>query len=194
MEMRVSLIEGASPDPLGSSWDRRVFWKRYVHYMEIVYAILCIGTLGVFFIFCKMYPDVKMWMLTKECMPFDADIIVFLEDGKLKVIDVEKYEVDGCQICSFDNGSKRMVATSKHQWKVTQVPDVPLLFLDLLRSIATNSSQAHGTRQSVRAHYGDNQMRLPVASFWDILAVTVVHPFYLFQYFSVGIWYELYLP
>ena len=36
--------------------------------------------------------------------------------------------------------------------------------------------------------YGSNELRVPVKSFFELLLVEMVHPFYVFQYASVTIW------
>jgi cation-transporting P-type ATPase 13A2 len=51
-----------------------------------------------------------------------------------------------------------------------------------------SQSKIIATRDTLLALYGTNKMELPKASFWDILTVTIFHPFYLFQYFAVVVW------
>ncbi|GAB4820540.1 hypothetical protein N2152v2_007586 [Parachlorella kessleri] len=43
-------------------------------------------------------------------------------------------------------------------------------------------------RTDYRQLYGSNELRVPVRSFFELLLVEMVHPFYVFQYASVTIW------
>lgn len=161
-------------------------WKRYVQWKHDAYLFACIGTAGILFILSKMYPDFKLWLLTELCNPSEADVVSIYEGPRNKTIAVEKYVInDDHSVCSFDKNCVRYVASSQENWAVKEVPEVPVNFLDFLSGKAVSDG---ASRSLSRSRYGDNKMALPVASFWDILAVTVVHPFYLFQYFSVTIW------
>jgi cation-transporting P-type ATPase 13A2 len=72
-------------------------------------------------------------------------------------------------------------------WDFLCVPDVPLHFSNYLKPIPSQS-KGIASRDTLLALYGTNTMQLPKASFWDILTVTIFHPFYLFQYFAVIVW------
>ena len=79
-------------------------------------------------------------------------------------------------------------AASSPPWALYPVADAPSDFLRVLRDGGTQAADG-GDAQLRRAVYGENSMQLPRTSVWEILARHVVHPFYLFQYFSVAVWY-----
>ena len=72
------------------------------------------------------------------------------------------------------------------QWALYPIATAPAGFVNLLNPDSTQSKLY--SRDLLHILYGENNMQLPRTSVWQILAKQMVHPFYLFQYFSVAVW------
>lgn len=95
--------------------------------------------------------------------------------------------VDGQPILSIEVNCRRYYTSESDGWDFLCVPDVPIHFSHYLKPVPSQS-KVIASRDTLLALYGTNKMELPKASFWDILTVTIFHPFYLFQYFAVVVW------
>lgn len=155
-------------------WGKSIAWKEYVY---LLFNILTLGLLHS--------RDRKLNLVSILCSPEEADIIA-IPEGNSKIIAVlEHYLVEGIPAVAFHNDGKRYFAQQNNFWQIIEVDAVPQSILAYLKIKQFNGNNF---RSLSYAQYGPNKMTIPIASFWDILAKTVVHPFYLFQYFSITIW------
>lgn len=165
----------------------QVVWMRHTEMNFYIYAACCLFSAGIVYIWCLLYPSWKEWFLCSQCTPEVADSVAATIDKVLKVVPINRSVVNDQQIISIEVSCKRYYTTESDGWDFLSVPDVPLHFSQYLKPTSTQS-KIIANRETLKSLYGTNKMELPTASFWDILTVTIFHPFYLFQYFAVVIW------
>jgi hypothetical protein len=102
--------------------------------------------------------------------------------------EVVRYDFFGEPIIVLEIKCKRYACSAADTaWKLYPVSAVPSNFLDFLGEPTTRDNSST-SRAMMRAIFGENNMQLPRTSVWEILVRQMVHPFYLFQYFSVAVW------
>jgi predicted P-type ATPase len=162
-----------------------ISWVTYSSCGYFTYLLLCILTCGVFFILSSLFPAVKEWFVCSSCHPSDADSVVILHHNQQKKISVTHFHLNEPSI-SLEIECHRYWTSASVHWALQSVPDVPDHFSNHLRVIPDqNLILSH---EELELFYGLNKMELPQASFIEILSKTMVHPFYLFQYFAVVLW------
>ena len=77
------------------------------------------------------------------------------------------------------------------RWSCLPVPDAPFNFSATF-VLPPSQSTVVPSRESRMATFGDNRMSLREANVAAVLLEQVVSPFYLFQYFAVGVWLSTY--
>lgn len=160
-------------------------WVRYSSWGHFSYLFLCLLTCGVLFILSSLKPMIKEWFLSSSCRPQEAEAILILLDKKrIKVQVAHSYLAQ--HSISIEVDCKRYWTNESLNWNFQLVPDVPDNFSKYLRLIP--DPHLIVSREELLMRYGLNKMELPIASFADILSKTMVHPFYLFQYFAVILW------
>jgi hypothetical protein len=162
-----------------------VVWMCHTETNLSFYILGCIVSFGLLYIWCLISPSWKEWFLSSSCTPEQADSVSTTIDKVLKVVPIYRTTVDGRLILSIELNCKRYYTSEAEGWEFLSVPDVPINFSQYLKP---TTSVTVASRDTLIALYGTNKMELPKASFWDILAVTIFHPFYLFQYFAVIVW------
>jgi cation-transporting P-type ATPase 13A2 len=171
-----------------------VTWMTHTDTNLSLYILFCILSFGTLYIWCLISPSWKEWFLSSSCSPEEADSVSTTIDKVLKVVPIARSTIDGRLILSIEVNCKRYYTSEAEGWDFLSVPDVPINFSHYLKPTVSPSSVTPSlgplaaSRDTLIALYGTNKMELPKASFWDILAVTIFHPFYLFQYFAVIVW------
>jgi predicted P-type ATPase len=162
-----------------------ISWVEYSACGYLMYLLLCILSCGIFFILSSLVPALKEWFLSSSCHPSEADSVIILHHNQQKKVLITHFQLNEPSI-SLEIECHRYWTSASVHWVLQSVPDVPNHFSNHLRVIPDqNLILSH---QELELFYGLNKMELPQASFVDILSKTMVHPFYLFQYFAVVLW------
>jgi predicted P-type ATPase len=188
--MEVSEPRGASlsSDNIRDSRIPVVSWVRFSSLGYLFYLFFCFISCGILFIVSAINPMIKEWFTCSSCSPPDADQVIVEVKSRLKKVPVHHLSrmEEQEHYISLEVDCIRYWTSTSVQWILQPVPDVPNHFSAHLRTIP--DSKLVLSREELQLHYGSNRMELPLASFIDILSQTMVHPFYLFQYFAVGLW------
>lgn len=114
-------------------------------------------------------------------------VTVNAEEGLTEAAAVHRHAVAGQTFVVMEARCQRFLAAAGlgADWALHPVAAAPA---DFLKFVGPASSGGGASRELYRAVYGDNNMQLPRTSVWEILARQIIHPFYIFQYFSVAVW------
>ncbi|KAG5417665.1 hypothetical protein I9W82_005301 [Candida metapsilosis] len=172
---------------------------------KCLYYILCISTLGVSFLILRWFPRYRVNLMGSTCPLGLADwCVIENEFGELQIIDIEKQRFD----------ERRSNYLTIHEEKGQNDPVVPYIhsfnyryikfFYDPMEDIFRTNSNWYDTRwlniktikegisqslQEQRLEIFDfNKIEIDEKSTIQLLADEVLHPFYVFQIFSIFLW------
>lgn len=154
----------------------------------------CVGTLGLLPIICFYYPHIYYQISAVSCSAEDSQLVhVSLGEEEL-ICEVEHYRQrsTGEHLFSIEVESIRFCASNRNKYTFYRVPDIPIQFKRFLVSnygLRQEKDKLDEESNLIRHHYGFNIMKIPETSFLEILLRYLLSPFYLFQYFSVAIWF-----
>lgn len=107
--------------------------------------------------------------------------------GEMVPGEIMRFDDMGCPIIVLEIKCQRFACSKEAtNWLLYPVAAAPLEFVKYLDGKETKDS--FPSRGLLRAVFGENNMQLPRTSVGEILARQMVHPFYIFQYFSVAVW------
>lgn len=168
-------------------------WLKLDATRAFLYYFTSAGTLGILPIICFYYPHLYYQLIAISSSPEDSQYIHvnFLEEDF--VCEVEHYtqSATGERLFVIEVENVRYCASNRNKYTFSRIPDVPVQFK---RFLIDDYSSRHGREELdeesrlLQHHYGRNVMKIPESSFLEILLRYLLSPFYLFQYFSVGIW------
>uniref|UniRef100_A0A0K0EAT2 Cation-transporting ATPase n=1 Tax=Strongyloides stercoralis TaxID=6248 RepID=A0A0K0EAT2_STRER len=171
---------------------------------KIIFYILSILTVGLLPLFCYWYPQFKTYLISKKCKIFNADQILIEENKSYNVKNVNIIQSDIPFEIPFKNTilkvktlqtfSYRKINFIWHEKEKTYVSVASICdniyikkFHDILES---NSGLDDNTVQSIEKLYGKNLIEVKVTPFLLIALKEFLSPFYIFQVFSVAIWFS----
>lgn len=148
-------------------------------------------TCGILYVVAIANPDVRSSMTKTPCPPNKADFVftkIYDEFGKLQRASsvVRRVEVDGKLVLFAEIGCKRYYASEDTRWSLVQLEECPRGFVQQCLMPIMNEPMI----EKYRILYGKNRMELPPTSITDILITQLISPFFIFQYFSIILWYK----
>lgn len=169
----------------------------------IAYVLLCVFTLGAFYLAARWFIRTKVWARYVACAPGDAKVVVItLKSGVLIETFTRSAQVSP-QALGLPVGPMLSLLLCDIQHKTYFLNSdtdqfEPLVFstslsyqaLHALFSSGLENPQTLTERQSL---YGKAAMDVPIPSAFEVFSQEVLHPFFLFQVFSIILWcIELY--
>ncbi|KAI5969729.1 hypothetical protein CANMA_001191 [Candida margitis] len=184
---------------VGIAGYRNCWWKKYLYY------ILCISTFGVGFLILRWFPRYRVNFMSTKCPLGLSDwCVIENEFGELQIIDIDKQRFDE-RLSNF---------LTIHEEKAQSDPVVPYVHSFIYRYIKffydptedifrTNSNWydirwlslktiKEGISQSLQEQrleiFDSNKIEIDEKTTFQLLADEVLHPFYIFQIFSIFLW------
>ena len=191
-----------------------VEWRKIEPARRFLFVLLSVVTASALPIVLFFYPVSRLRFGTTATLPELAEYAIATVGDLKYVVSVEHhYSSDSKEhIVVIEVNSQRFSASSIDNFALSRVAVVPPNFIRflLLSSTKGDSERKKGKKkkfeeqeQSDRrsrerdillALYGSNTMKIPDVSILEIFAYNALSPFFLFQYFAVGLWfYEDYI-
>lgn len=184
---------------VGIAGYRNCWWKRYLYYL------LCVSTFGIGFLIMRWLPRYRVNFMGTKCPLGSADwCVIENEFGELQIINVRKQRFDE-RLSNFltiheDKGQSDPVIPYVHSFIYRYIK----FFYDPMEDIFRTNSNWYDTRwlnlktikegisQSLQEQRLDvfdyNKIEIEEKSILQLLADEVLHPFYVFQIFSIFLW------
>ncbi|KAL6452467.1 YPK9 Vacuolar cation-transporting ATPase YPK9 [Candida maltosa Xu316] len=187
---------------LGIAGYQNLWWKTFLYYT------VCICTLGLGYLVLRWFPRYRVNLMGTRCPLGTADwCVIENEFGELQIIDIDKQRLNE-RLSSF------LVSVDEEHYDLEKDPVVPYIHSFVYRYIKffynpmedifkTNSNWydgrwlnvkylKDGISQSVQEQrleiFGENKIEIDEKSVFQLLTDEVLHPFYIFQVFSIFLW------
>jgi cation-transporting ATPase 13A2 len=163
-------------------------------FLLIIFYVLCICTLGVLPLMCHWYPVIKLYMTHFKSNSKQHATTMLLQSSLSKqqsVVSIESIDI----LLGDDSHVAARVYYYRHACFIydVRVDDfIPVTFNVSLPFNYIASDMTSGvdtsTRMIRKALFGSNGIRVEVKNPIALLLDEVLHPFYIFQLFSVILW------
>lgn len=167
-------------------------WLKLDPTRAFLYYFSSAGTLGILPIVCFYYPHVYYQIIAVVCSPEESQFVHVNYNGEEFVCEVEHYQqATGEHVFTIEVETVRYSASNRNKYTFHRVPDVPIQFKRFLALDYPSRHHPDELEEEARIlkhHYGQNVMKIPETTFFEILLRYLLSPFYLFQYFSVSVW------
>jgi len=164
----------------------------------IAYVLLCLFTLGAFYLAARWYIRVKVWARYVACRAEEAKVVVITLNSDVLVEAFTRKAQVSTQALGRPAGPVLTLLLCDIQQKTYFLNSdtdqfEPLVFPVNLPYQALHGLFANGLenpqivteRQSL---YGEAAMDVPIPSAFEVFSQEVLHPFFLFQVFSIILW------
>ncbi|CEF71586.1 Cation-transporting P-type ATPase family and Cation-transporting P-type ATPase, N-terminal domain and Neurotransmitter-gated ion-channel transmembrane domain and Cation-transporting P-type ATPase, C-terminal domain and Neurotransmitter-gated ion-channel ligand-binding domain and Cation-transporting P-type ATPase, subfamily V and P-type ATPase, A domain and HAD-like domain and P-type ATPase, cytoplasmic domain N-containing protein [Strongyloides ratti] len=171
---------------------------------KFIYYIFSIITLGFLPLFCYWYPQIKTYLISKKCKISNADQILIEENKNYSVKNVKIIQSDIpfeipfkdtiLKVKELQTFSYRKINFIWHEKEKTYVSVASLcdnVYIKKFHNILElNSGLDDSTVESIEKLYGKNVIEVKVTPLFLIAFKEFLSPFYIFQVFSVAIWFS----
>ncbi|KAI5963290.1 uncharacterized protein KGF55_003082 [Candida pseudojiufengensis] len=176
-------------------------------FKKILYYVLCVSTLGLAFIVLRWFPKYRINIMGTKCALGVADwCVIENEFGELQIQEITSKR--------FDEKLSDFLINSESESDVEKDPVVPNIHFFIYRYIKffydpvedifrTNSNWydsrwlniknikdgiSQGTYEERIKIFQENSIEIKEKSIAQLLADEILHPFYIFQVFSIFLW------
>jgi cation-transporting ATPase 13A2 len=162
-------------------------WVRVSKRRLILFYVLVVLSGGLLSIICVNMPNLYSDMTTMACTAAEATMVyVCMKDGTQEYCPLEVHHYSDQTIICFELIAVRYFALSSTEYELNRVPSEPEDFSD--KFVVDGDATGKPTREYLKILYGLNRLNLPVADTFTIVVLEMLSPFYLFQYFAIGVW------
>lgn len=146
-----------------------------------LYLLLCVGTVGIFYLLARWILRLRVWVLYVECEMATAQYVLRVEsdpnvgeagtylEAVVTTPSTRFYLHKGLRFV-YDEGRGDFI---NHEYRVQG------LTCDAVRNLIAQSNAA--SREAQIDLFGANAMHVPVPSIPELLVDELLHPFYVFQ-------------
>lgn len=164
----------------------------------ILYVLLCLLTLGGFYLASRWYLKVKIWARYVTCVAAEAKIVVIgMKSGLFIETSTRSVQVSSqalglptgpiltLLLCDIQQRTYFLNSDTDQFEPLSFPTNFPYQTLHSQFSSGLESESLLSERQSL---YGKAVMDVPVPSAFDVFSQEVLHPFFIFQVFSIVLW------
>jgi hypothetical protein len=192
-DLQSKLSPASADTSMGQSNDilSSCVWKCSDETRSAIFMVGSVVTCGILYVVSIANPDVRSSMTKTPCAPNKADFVftkIYDEFGKLQRASsvVRRVEMNGKLVLFAEIVCKKYYASEETRWSLVLLEECPPGFVQQCLQPMINEAMI----EKFRILYGRNRMELPPTSMTDILITQLISPFFIFQYFSIILWYK----
>ena len=182
-----------------SPWLQSLRYYRRTGGKTVLFAVLCVLTLGGFYLATRWFLKVKVWARYKECRVREADVVVVqLTEEVMVETNTRRALISQKALSRGDSAEPSEVLLCDIQSETYILNEESDMFEPLSFPTRWPYQQIHreygaglmdedviSQRQQI---YGKCVMDVPVPSYFEVFSHEVLHPFFIFQLFSITVW------
>ena len=167
------------------------------------YVLGCVLTLGALYLVCRWSLKVKVKVRYVECAPWEAEIVVVRLTSGATIECPTRHVTASPQSLGKPSGPSLSLLLCDIQHLTYYLnPETdqfqPLLFptnypFQTLHTLFSSGIESEELLKERQVLYGPAVMDVPIPSVFEVFTQEVLHPFFMFQLFSVTLWFvEMY--